>query len=384
MLSNPAQTFKTTVASKLEGISRDLFARAGIELGGSAPADIEVIDSRFHARILRDGSLGLGEAYVEGWWESAALDETITRMLDARLDERGKKSLAAAAHAALTRVLNMQTVRRAFEVGERHYDIGNDLYRAMLDDRMLYTCAYWNGTDNLDAAQEAKLELVSQKIGLEPGMKVLDLGCGWGGFARYAAEKYGAEVTGYTVSAEQAELAREACADLPVTIHLEDYRQAKGQYDRVVSIGLMEHVGYKNYRGYMELAQRCLAPGGIAFVHTIGGNDSRTGVEPWFDRYIFPNAVIPSVAQLSRAMEKKLVLEDLHNIGPHYDRTLLAWNERFDAAWPTLAPKYGERFRRMWRYYLLASAAAFRARHLQLFQIVMTPIGTPQPDCRKS
>ncbi|HET6612359.1 MAG TPA: cyclopropane fatty acyl phospholipid synthase [Kofleriaceae bacterium] len=384
MLSNPAQALKTTVTSKLEQLSHDVFARAGIELGGSAPHDIEVVDRRFHARVLRDGSLGLGEAYVEGWWESRALDVTITRMLDARLDERGKKSVAAAAHAALTRIVNMQTVRRAFEVGERHYDIGNDLYEAMLDARLLYTCAYWQRADTLDDAQVAKLELVCQKIGLERGMKVLDLGCGWGGFARYAAETYGAEVTGYTVSSEQADLARERCAGLPVTIFLEDYRQAHGQFDRVVSIGLMEHVGYKNYRGYMELAERCLAPGGFGFVHTIGGNESRTGVEPWFDRYIFPNAVIPSMAQLSRAMEKRMVIEDLHNIGPHYDRTLMAWNERFEAAWPKLAPKYGERFRRMWRFYLLASAAAFRARHLQLFQLVFTPMGTKQPDCRKS
>ncbi len=363
---------------------RELLSRAGITVGGDAPHDLAVHDKRFYTRVLRDGSLGFGESYVEGWWDSAALDQTITKILAARLDALVRESWPMLAHVIRAKVLNLQSVVRAFEVGEKHYDVGNDLYEAMLDRRMLYTCAYWKDTSTLDEAQEAKLDLVCRKLALRPGMKVLDLGCGWGGFAKFAAESYGAEVVGYTVSKEQVALARTRCAGLPVQIHLADYREARGTYDAVVSIGLMEHVGYKNYVTYMELVERCLAPGGVAFIHTIGGNKSETAVEPWFHKYIFSGALLPSIAQLGAAMEERFSLEDLHNIGPHYDPTLMSWHANFEAAWPRFADKYGERFRRIWRYYLLSSAAGARARYCQLYQIVMTRIGTPAPDCRRS
>ena len=245
------------------------------------------------------------------------------------------------AHVAKARLFNLQ-VMRAFEVGQRHYDVGNDLYQAMLGPRMVYTCAYWRDADTLDAAQEAKLDLVCRKIGLRPGMRVLDLGCGWGGFAAFAAERYGASVVGYTVSREQVAWAREHYGHLPIDIRLDDYRNATGRYDAVVSIGLMEHVGPKNHRAYMELAARCLDPGGVVFMHTIGGAGTRTHIDPWFDKYIFPNAVVPTLGQLVTAMEEVLVPEDIQNIGDHYDRTLMAWWQNFDAAWPTLRARYGD------------------------------------------
>jgi len=248
---------------------------------------------------------------------------------------------------------------------------------------MNYTCAYWKeGVTTLDEAQEAKLELVCQKIGLEPGMHVLDIGCGWGCFAKYAAEKYGVRVTGVTVSKEQVKLGMEMCKGLPVELKLQDYRDVTGVYDRVISIGVMEHVGYKNYRTYMEVADRTLKDDGIAFIHTIGGNISSTKANAWTTKYIFPNGMLPSIAQLSKAMEGIFVIEDLHNIGPHYDKTLMAWHANFEAAWPELKKKYDERFYRMWRYYLLSSAGGFRARQSQLWQFVMTRPGTPQPNCR--
>jgi cyclopropane-fatty-acyl-phospholipid synthase len=287
------------------------------------------------------------------------------------------------AHAVKARLFNLQAAH-AFEPGERHYDIGNDLYRPMLGERMMYTCAYWRDADTLDAAQEAKLDLVCRKIGLRAGMRVLDLGCGWGGFAAFAAERYGAEVVGMTVSREQVAWAREHYAGLPVDIRLEDYRNATGSYDAVVSIGLMEHVGPKNYRGYMELVSRCLAPGGVAFIHTIAGNRARSQIDPWFQKHIFPNAVLPTLGQLAAAMAETLVPEDVHNIGEHYDRTLMAWWDNFDASWPELRQRYGEPFYRMWKYYVLSSAAGFRSRHFQLYQIVATSLGTPQPaTCRQ-
>jgi cyclopropane-fatty-acyl-phospholipid synthase len=361
---------------------RDLLASAGVTVGGDAPWDIQVHDERMYARVLRDGSLGAGESYMAGWWDCAALDQMMDRLFRSRVDERVQDSWPLVAHALRSRLLNLQATR-AFEVAERHYDIGNDLYEAMLDSRMLYTCAYWKGAESLEQAQEAKLALSGDKIGLRPGLRILDLGCGWGGFAAWAAER-GATVVALTVSREQVAWARERWAHLPIEVRLDDYRNATGTYDAVVSIGLMEHVGPKNYRAYMELVSRCLAPGGVAFVHTIGGNRSRGHIDPWFQKYIFPNAVMPSLGLLGTAMEDLLVPEDLHNIGEHYDRTLMAWWERFDAAWPALRARYGDTFYRMWKYYLLTSAGGFRSRQLQLYQLVATPLGTPQPACRAS
>jgi cyclopropane-fatty-acyl-phospholipid synthase len=357
---------------------RDLFAGAGVTVGGNAPWDPQVHDDRVYARVLRDGTLGIGESYVEGWWDCAALDQMIDRILRARLDLVVRESWVLLSQAIRARLTNLQTAR-PFEVGERHYDIGNDLYRPMLGSRMMYTCAYWKDADTLDAAQEAKLDLVCRKIGLAKGMRVLDLGCGWGGFASFAAERYGASVVGYTVSREQVAWVKEHHAGLPIEIRLDDYRNATGTYDAVVSIGLLEHVGPKNHRAYMKLAARRLAPGGVIFMHTIGGNQVRAQIDPWFHKYIFPNAVIPTLGQLTTAMEKVLVAEDVQNIGPHYDRTLLAWWANFDAAWPELRARYGDTFYRKWKFYLLSSAAAFRARYLNLYQIVATVTGAPQP-----
>ena len=382
----------TGVAQKLRAVLegrpaadlvRELFAGAGVTVGGNDPWDPQVHDERLYARVLRDGTLGVGEAYVEGWWDCPALDQMIDRILRARLDMVVRESWILLSQAIRARLFNLQT-SRPFEVGERHYDIGNDLYRPMLGKSMMYTCAYFKDADTLDAAQEAKLDLVCRKIGLSKGMRVLDLGCGWGGFASFAAERYGASVVGYTVSREQVAWVQEHHAALPIEIRLDDYRNATGTYDAVVSIGLLEHVGPKNHRGYMELAARRVAPGGIIFMHTIGGNQVRAQIDPWFHKYIFPNAVIPTLGQLTTAMEKILVAEDVQNIGPHYDRTLMAWWENFDAAWPDLRARYGDTFYRQWKFYLLSSAAAFRARYLNLYQIVATVTGAPQPPTARS
>lgn len=382
-LAGAARTYLEGLANP-ESFVRELLEKAGIEIGGGALHDIVVNDRRFFIRVARDGALGLGESYVDGWWDSPAVDEMITRIHRANLPDRIRKNWKYMASLLKARVLNLQSRKRSFQVGEHHYDIGNDLYRAMLDKRMVYTCGYWRDAKSLDEAQEAKLDLVCRKLGLSEGMRVLDLGCGWGSFAKYAAENYGIEVTGYSVSKEQIAMGRELCAGLPVDLRLDDYRNAQGCYDRVVSLGIMEHVGYKNYRTYMEVVDRCLAPGGISLIHTIGSPTSESISDPWTQKYIFPNGQLPSVAQLARAMEGLFTFEDLHAFGPHYDPTLMAWYRNFTAAWPALKSRYGDRFYRMWTYYLLMSAAAFRARYIHLFQIVMTRPDTPQPDCRKS
>jgi len=367
---------------KSETVVRELLALAEIEVNGSCPWDIQVHNDRFYSRVLTDASLGLGEAYMDGWWDCPAVDQFVHRVLKARLDEKVKNETRYLYQAVRARLMNRQSSSRAFEVGIKHYDLGNDLYRAMLDKRLNYTCGYWNNAKSLDEAQEAKLELVCKKIGAVPGMKILELGCGWGSFARYAAETYGVSVIGVTVSKEQVALGMELCKGLPVDLRLQDYREMQGTFDAVISIGVMEHVGYKNYRSYMEVVDRCLKADGIAFVHTIGGNRTTTNSDPWSDKYIFPNGMLPSIAQLGAAMEKRFVMEDWHNIGPHYDPTLMAWHANFEKAWVDLKQAYGDRFYRMWRYYLLSSAGAFRSRTQQLWQIAFTRFGTPQPACR--
>lgn len=367
---------------KSERYVRELLESADILVGGDRPWDIQVHGNQLYDRILRDASLGLGEAYVDGWWDCEAVDQFIDRVLRADLRRAVEKNWRLAFQVMRAKLTNRQSRGHAYEVGEQHYDLGNDLYQAMLDKRLNYTCAYWRTAKNLDDAQEAKLELVCRKIGITPGMRILELGCGWGSFAKYAAEKHGASVLGVTVSKEQVELGMTLCEGLPVELRLQDYREVKGEYDAVISIGVMEHVGYKNYHTYMDVVDRCLKKDGIAFIHTIGSNHSIVTGEPFTNKYIFPNGMLPSITQLGQAMENKFVMEDWHNFGADYDKTLMAWHHNFNNAWPNLKEQYSERFRRMWNYYLLSSAGGFRSRSQQLWQIVMTRPGTPQPDCR--
>lgn len=366
-----SSSFPETTAKKRV---RELLALADIEINGKDPWDIEVHDERVYKRLLRDGSLGLGESYMDGWWDSPSVDSVIERLLSAHIDQKISANWGFLFDVLKMRLFNLQSVRRAYQVGEKHYDLGNDLFRAMLDPRMIYTCGYWKDAQNLTEAQEHKLDLICKKIHLQPGQTVLDIGCGWGGFAKFAAEKYGAIVTGITISKEQVPLAEEFCKGLPVTILLQDYRSMTGQFDRVVSIGMFEHVGYKNYRTYMEVAARCLKDDGMFLLHTIGQNIPLRS-DPWIERYIFPNGILPSPSLITKASESLFVLEDWHNFGPDYDKTLMAWYENFTTHWPELSKNYDERFRRMWSYYLLSCAGAFRGRVLQLWQIVYSKNG---------
>jgi cyclopropane-fatty-acyl-phospholipid synthase len=364
--------------SRLRRHFERIITPADIRLNGDRPWDVHVHDDRLFQRVLAHGTLGLGEAYMDGWWDCEALDQMIERAHRSEIAKR-LATPTTLLRVAEARLRNLQAGERAFEIGQRHYDIGNDLYARMLDPRMIYSCAYWSGsaeTPDLTAAQEAKLQLVVDKLQLEPGMRVLDIGCGWGGAAQFMAERAGCEVVGLTVSVEQAALARARCADLPVEIRVQDYREIDEPFDRVSSIGMFEHVGVKNYRSYMETVRRCLrSADGLTLLHTIGGNRSNTRTDPWMDRYIFPNSVIPSASQITAAAEGVLTLEDWHNFGPDYDRTLMAWHANVSAAWDELPDRYDERFRRMWNFYLLVSAGGFRARYLQLWQVVFSRDG---------
>lgn len=365
-------------ASTLQRKFASLLEKADIRVNGSRPWDIHIRDDRLYARAFARGSLGLGEAYMDEWWECEQLDEFFSRLLRARLHKQ-INPVGVLLYAARASLLNLQKRRRAFQVGEHHYDIGNDLYQRMLDRLMVYSCGYWKEAGTLDEAQEAKLDLACRKLQLEPGMRVVDIGCGWGGFARYAAEHYGARVTGLTVSREQAAYGREVCKDYPVDIRLQDYRDLDEPFDRAVSIGMFEHVGVKNYSTFMNVVRRCLGDEGLFLLHTIGGNRSARSADPWLARYIFPNSMLPSARQMTRAIEKRFVLEDWHNFGPDYDTTLMAWLENFRAAWPDLKQEYDDRFYRMWVYYLQSCAGAFRARTIQLWQVALSPLGVPYP-----
>lgn len=370
MLIQGLPTTRTRAHARIE----ELLNLAGVAIDGDAPTDLRVIDPRLYSRILAHGSLGLGEAYMDGWWDTGDLDGFLFRLLDTRLDERVGGFEDAWLHIK-SRFLNLQRGRRAYEVGERHYDLGNDLFQAMLGKRLVYSCGYWKDATNLDDAQEAKLELIFRKLGLKPGMRVLDIGCGWGEALKLAAERYGVSGVGVTVSQEQADYAREISKGLPIEIRLADYRTLDEKFDRVFSIGMFEHVGVKNYRTYFDVARRCTAEDGLFVLHCIGSNVSSNHTDPWIAKYIFPNSMVPSAEQIAAASEDVFVTEDWHNFGADYDLTLMAWRANFDHAWASLAERYGERFRRMWRFYLSASAAVFRARRDQLWQLVMSPRG---------
>lgn len=361
-----------------------LLAHADVRIGGDRPWDVQVHAPRFYQRVLGQGSLGLGESYMDGDWDAGSLDALLFRLLVARVDER-VRGVAAVFDALRARLTNPQAGRRAFAVGERHYDLGNELYQAMLGARMVYSCGYWREAGDLDAAQEAKLDLCCRKLGLRPGMRLLDIGCGWGEMLRHAAARYGVSGVGVTISREQAAYARELCAGLPVEIRLQDYHALGNdgeRFDRIVSIGMFEHVGVANYRTYLDVARRCLADeaatgGGLFLLHTIGGERSRRRTDPWIARYIFPNSMLPSAAQLARALERRFVVEDWHNFGADYDPTLQAWRANVETAWETLPARYDTRFRRMWRFYLAGAMASFRARRNQLWQLVLSPRGVP-------
>lgn len=368
------------IAEMLHG----LLESADIRVNGPKPWDIQVKDSRWHGRVWREKNLGLGESYMDGWWDCERLDEMFCRLLRSGLDGQVRGSWSYLIGFLPALLFNLQSRLRCRVVARRHYDLGNDLFFSFLDDQHQYSCGYFAGTDDLQQAQRSKLDLIAAKLELAAVDHLLDIGCGWGGLARYLAAGHGCRVTGVNISREQLRYARACCAGLPVDFFDGDYRAIEGRFDKIVSVGMFEHVGFRNYRTFMEVVHRCLADQGIFLLHTIGGNTSCKSCDPWIHKYIFPNGMLPSTAQIGKAAEGLFVMEDWHNLGTHYDKTLLAWNRNFQQAWPRLRGRYDGRFKRMWEYYLLSSAGAFRARHIQLWQVVMTRQGSGRqtPRCR--
>lgn len=353
---------------------QELLARADVKINGNRPWDIQVHNPKFFSKVLAEQSIGLGESYMDGWWDCKNLDQLFYKVISSGLREK-VKNFNLILYVLKVKLINLQSKSRSKIVGEMHYDTGNDLFVNMLDKRMVYSCGYWKKAKTLDKAQEDKLDLVCEKLKLKPGMTVLDIGCGWGSFAKYAAEKYKVKVVGITISKEQVKLAKKMCQGLPVDIRFQDYRDVNEKFDRIVSIGMFEHVGEKNYREYMKTVYNCLKPDGLFLLHTIGNECSNEREDPWALKYIFPNGQIPSTNQITTASNGLLVLQDWQNFGIYYDKTLMAWHRNFTKNWNKLKNKYDKRFRRMWNYFLLSFAGNFRASHAELWQIVFSKEG---------
>jgi cyclopropane-fatty-acyl-phospholipid synthase len=360
----------------------EIISPMGISINGDNLWNTRVHNEKFYSRVIQQGLLGIGESYMDGWWDCDSLDQLTARVLSSRVIEKVNysnkmifKLLLAKFNVFARLFINRQNKKRAHKVANHHYNLSNQLFKSMLDKNLNYTCGYWRHAVTLDEAQEAKLQLICDKLYLQPGMKILDIGCGYGAFAKYAASHYGVEVVGVTISEEQLHLARELCAGLPIKLCLMDYRQVTGKFDRIVSLGMFEHVGYKNYARYMNIAQRCLKDDGLFLLHTIGSNNSVFQTNAWTNKYIFPNGMLPSINQIGIAIENLFIMEDWHNFGPHYDKTLMAWYANFNANWEQLKHEFDERFKRMWDFYLLTSAGSFRSRDIQLWQIVFSKQG---------
>jgi cyclopropane-fatty-acyl-phospholipid synthase len=365
--------YKKIFGMNSKQLSLHLLGLAGIEVNGKNPWDIQVHDDRLWNRIISQRELGLAEAYMDGWWDVESIDQFLTKLLEINVLDKAPFSISLVGHAVKSTVLNRQTKAKAAANAKHHYNIGNDLYARMLDKEMAYSCGYWKSAKTLDQAQIAKFDLICRKLELKPGMRLLDIGCGWGGLLRYAAKNYGIIGTGISPADNQIELARAKNGKLKIEYLQMDYRDLSGKFDRIVSVGMMEHVGPKNLETFFNKCISLLAPDGMMLHHTIASNETKQVTDPFFDRYIFPGGVLPSLAQISKAVEKKVIIEDVHNFGPDYEKTLLAWYANINKKWSEI-PNYDERFRRMWNYYLLSSAAGFRARHIQLLQVVFRPM----------
>ncbi len=360
---------------KAEKTVRNILDLAEIGMDGEQPWDLQVHSKDFYRRLLGQGSIALGETYMDGLWDCEQIDVFIYKVTRAGLETR-ISVLSLLWPVLWSKMVNLQSKSRSTNIGKHHYDIGNELFKLMLDESMTYTCGYWSKANNLADAQQAKLDLVCRKMGLKAGMRVLDIGCGWGSFARHAAQNYGVSVVGVTVSQEQINLGREMCSGLDVDLRYEDYRDVEGRFDRVVSLGMFEHVGPKNFRTYMQTVERCLQDDGLFLLHTIGTNASNLQADPFTIKYIFPGGYLPLQKQVDAASQGVFIMEDWHNLGGDYDPTLMAWIDNIKAARAQLEELgYDKRFYRMWTYWLLSAAGSDRARRNQLWQMVYSKKG---------
>jgi len=355
--------------------------RAGVGIGTGRSWDIAVHDPRFFRRLAARGSLGAGESYVEGWWDCPRIDLLAERVLRSGVADRWGGWLRCALTGALRRVMNAQRGRRSERVAWIHYNNDPSFFEMLLGGSMNYSCAYWRNADTLDQAQRQKMQLIGQKLELKPGDRVLDIGCGWGGLADYLSREFGCRVVGITNSSSQARYAAERFGGDWCRFVQTDYRDFDprqfGGFTKVVSVGMFEHVGVMNYPAFFSLCRKAAGPEGLILLHTFG-RTTRCDFDLWTDRYIFPNSYLPTIQDIGRATGESMVMEDWHNFGADYDRTLMAWLDRLDVWAATEACSLSNEQLRMWRYYLATYAACFRVRnHIQLWQIVLSPSGVP-------
>ena len=296
-----------------KAVLTSMLAEADIRVGGDRPWDIRVHNEGLYKRVLREGTLGAGEAYLEGWWDCDQLDVMFCKALHAHLEDKVRRNLPNALIVASQLLFNLQSVARAPMVAEQHYNTDNAMFARMLGPTMNYSCGYWKDAETLDEAQRNKMDLICRKLDLKEGM--------------------------------------------------------------------FEHVGRKNYDIFMKTTKRLLKPSGLFLLHTIGNSKKKTGTDPWINKYIFPNGMLPSPVCVAKAITGLYVMEDWHNFGADYDKTLMAWHQRFEEGYAEGAFQCSERVRRMYRYYLLSCAGAFRARDIQLWQIVLSPEGVEGGYC---
>lgn len=353
----------------------------GVTINGDKPYDIIIHNPRVFSKIITKQSMGAGESYMDGWWDCEKLDEFFFRLCRSHLYNQFYSYTSLGLITCKNAIINQQTRKKSEEVAKLHYDLSNKMYEYMLGKSMAYTCGYWKESNNLDDAQFAKYDLICRKLRLENKDTVLEIGCGRGGLAKYMAEKYGCRVIAFDISKEASSYASQLCEGLPVTIYQADYRDVdiyhpnQMLFDKIVSVGVLEHIGYKNYEMFLDISLSLIKKNGIFLLHSIGCDDTKNYCDPWINKYIFPNGMLPSLLQLSRAFEKRFVVEDFHNFGAYYDKTLMAWYENLNHHWDDLSSEFDERFHRMMNYYLLACAGSFRARNMHLWQFVLTPEG---------
>jgi len=399
MLSKPSQH------SSYRQAVQKILSPLDIQINGNRPWDMIVYDQETYKRILSEGSLGLGESYINGGWDSLQLDEFFCKLTKDKPDIKTFNPRVIIPILA-SKLFNPQREGKSKRVIDQHYNLGNHFYTQMLDrNYMQYSCAYFKDTDNLDEAQKNKLELICGKLHLPKkgeGQtdRILEIGSGFGGFAKFATTNYNCEVTGYNISREQAAFSRELTKDLPVKIMELDYRDAivsrnKESFNKVVSIGFWEHAGPKNYRTGMEIVDFCLKPEGLFLLQTIGRhNNHGKRFDSWINYRIFPGGCLPFASEILESSEGLFRLEDVHNFGHYYADTLGAWFKNFDSNWkqfkeengeefykklkvsfkdwPDFEKDEGEKFYRMWKYYLLSCKGAFESGSIDLYQFVFS------------
>ncbi len=361
------------IATGAGALVEEMVHGAGIEVG----TEMIVNDPSLWSEWASGSVLAIGETYMQGKWDAPRLDQVMAKLASMPAADKRKifSSWRAKALLALNAAFNPQRRSRERKVIDEHYELGTDFFRSWLDENMQYTCGFWKDATTLDEAQLSKMRLIGEKLNLRPGMRVLDIGCGWGGLGRFLIREYGVDVTGVTISETQAQFCRDAAVAENMKESFEvvekSYRDVSGKWDRITVVGMLEHVGPKNYSHFFDRCYRSLTDNGLMLLHVIGSNMSQEILrDEWTTKYIFANGTLPSIAQIAKTVEKKLVIEDLQNCGPDYDRTLMAWYDNFQKVKGDL--DLHPTFIRMWEFFLLYSAAGFRERKTQLWQFVMS------------